>query len=420
MASPTLLANKTLTTGHGSITPSEHDSSRKMKAAAWNGKKTIEMEDRDIPVVTDGTDVIVQVTSTCICGSDLHLYLNAMPGMQKHDVMGHEFMGVVHDVGPEVKNLQKGDRVVAAFDIGCGNCVYCKDQQFSLCDTTNPSGLQEKLYGHRTAGLHGYSHLTGGYEGGQAEYARVPFADLNALKVPNDMPDRKVILLSDVLSTAWHATELGDVHEGDIVAIWGAGPVGILAAQCSFARGAKQVIMIDNVPFRLQFVKDKVPGVQTINFSEKSVKEGLNELCEHGPHVAIEAVGFHYCKSWTHKIQMALMLETDPSEMLNEILTCVRKGGRVSIVGVYAGFTNGFNIGALMEKGLTVKAGQTPCQKYWHHLLKLIQEGKLQPEVVITHEMDLDEAPKGYQIFNDKTDGCVKVVMHPRGAPVVA
>ncbi|GAQ85860.1 Sorbitol dehydrogenase [Klebsormidium nitens] len=393
----------------------KHDESRTMKAIAWMGKKSVHVSDKPVPLITDPHDAIIKVTATAICGSDLHIFVNAMPGMTKGDILGHEFMGIVQEVGPEVTKFKPGDKVVACFDLGCGQCFYCKRGLWSCCQVTNPSKEQEAMYGDRTAGMHGYSAMTGAYEGGQAEYARVIFADVNLLKVPNDAADEKYLFLSDILPTAWHATELGEVSEGDTVAIWGAGPVGILAAHCAAARGAKRIIMVDNQTYRLDFATSKIPGLETVNFGEKKVMETLKEMTGgHGPDVAIEAVGFHYCKSWTHAIETALMLETDPSEMLNEMIVSVRKGGRISIVGVYAGFTNHFNIGAFMEKQLTMRGGQTPVQKYWHDLKTLIDKGVLDPTMVLTHTLPLDQGPEGYKIFNDKTDGCVKVVLKPQ------
>lgn len=397
-----------------SFTPTKHSESKTHKATEWQGKKTIQVNDHALPLLTDQHDVMLKITATAICGSDLHLYLNAMPGMKKGDVLGHEFMGVVEEVGSAVTKFKKGDRAVASFELGCGQCVFCKHDQFSSCDTTNPSTQQGDLYGDRTAGFHGYSHLTGGFDGGQAEHARVPFGDLNLIKVPSDLSDNQVLFLSDILATGWHATELGNVHDGDSVAIWGCGPVGILAAQCAHIRGAKQIIMIDNQQYRLDFAKSKLSYLQLLNFDDtKDVVKSLKEMTGHGPDVCIEAVGFHYTKTLADKIQMALMLETDPASMLNEMIMACKKRGRLSIVGVYAATVNGLNIGAFMEKGLSMAAGQTPVQAYWFKLLDLIKEGKLTPEMVITHELPLTEAAHGYKIFNDKTDNCVKVVLKP-------
>ncbi|BDA44776.1 Uncharacterized zinc-type alcohol dehydrogenase-like protein [Coccomyxa sp. Obi] len=383
-------------------------------AVAWQGTKKMAIIDAPKPKVTNPGDAIIKVTSSCICGSDLHLYLNAMPGMEKNAIMGHEFMGIIESVGPDVKHFKPGDRVVSSFEMGCGKCFYCQRDIYSGCDSTNFSTTEEKLYGQHTAGFHGYTNLTGGHPGGQAQYAHVLYADVNLLKVPSNLPDKKVVLLSDILPTAWHANELGGVGKGDRVAIWGAGPVGILAAHCAFFRGAERVVLIDGVADRLQFAKTHIPRVETINNNEKKVPEALKQILgPDAPDVSIEAVGFHYCKSWVHKFEMATMLETDPSEVLNEIIYCTRKGGRIGVVGVYSGYTNHYNIGAFMEKGLSMAAGQTPVQKYWKDLLKYIEEGKLTPEMVITHDLPLSQAPEAYKSFNEKTDGCIKVVLHP-------
>ncbi|KAK9840580.1 hypothetical protein WJX81_002855 [Elliptochloris bilobata] len=388
---------------HVTISP-KHDTNVQMLAAEWHGAKSIKVNSRPKVLVTDPDDVVLKVTSTCICGSDLHLYLGVMPGMHSGMSLGHEFMGIVESKGPNVKNVKAGDRVVSSFDIACGQCFFCEKGSYSACDTTNNSEVEGMLYGHKTAGFHGYSDLTGGWEGGQAEFARVPFGDMNLLKVPDNLTDDEVVLLSDVLPTAWHACELGFVGDGDIVAIWGAGPVGMLAAHCAKARGAARVILIDNVADRLSFAQAKIPGLEVIDFGKEKTLDALKRMTEHGPDVCIEAVGFHYCKTMLSRIQMALKLETDPSEILNELIYSCRKAGRISIVGVYSGFTNGLNIGAFMEKGLCMRAGQTPVQKYWHALLKMIQEKKLDPTIVITHHMPLAEATRGYKIFNDKKE----------------
>ncbi|PSC68261.1 Sorbitol dehydrogenase [Micractinium conductrix] len=297
-------------------------------------------------------------------------------------------------VGPEVRDRQVGDRVVCAFDIACGKCFYCQRQLYTSCDSTNPSKEQELMYGHRSGGFFGYSHMTGGWDGGQAEYVRVPFADLNTLKVPANLTDEQVILLSDILPTAWHGCEMGEVGRGDRVAIWGSGPVGMLTAHCAFVKGAERVILIDKEEDRLQFAREKIPRVETINFN----------------------VGFHYTNSWLHWFETALKLETDPSEILNELIQCCRKGGRVSIAGAYAGYANHFNIGAMMEKCLTMRGGQTPVQKYWKQLLQMVQEGTLDPTFVITTRLPLEQASEAYKMFNNKAKGCIKVLMRPGAA----
>ncbi|CAM6083599.1 unnamed protein product [Calypogeia fissa] len=396
------------------ITP-KVDESGHMKAVEWHGKEDIRLNPkRPVPLITDPTDIVLKVTSTCICGSDLHLYLGNMPGMMPGDVLGHEFMGIVQEVGPDVEKLKKGDRVVVCFDIACGKCRFCKQGLYYCCDSTNSSLDMQVLYGSRTAGFFGYSHLTGGYPGGQCEYVRVPLADFNTLKIEDkSIPDEKLVLLSDILPTAWHANELGEVSEGDTVAIWGAGPVGILTAHSAIVRGAKDVVLIDEIDYRLEHAKKKLPSVQTINFKHEKVYDSLRKLYPDGPDVGIDAVGMHDFHSFTHKVQVAMKLHTDTPKVVNEIVYNVRKGGRISIIGAYGGVINGFMFGAFMEKHMTMRGGQTPVQKYWPHLLKMVLDGVLQPEMVITHQPPLDKAPQMYKIFNEKSDGCIKVVMHP-------
>ncbi|KFM26394.1 S-(hydroxymethyl)glutathione dehydrogenase [Auxenochlorella protothecoides] len=339
------------------------DETRTMKSVQWFGTKDIRVVEVPVPKVTDEGDVILRVTTTAICGSDLHFYNGAMPGMKKGDIVGHEFMGVVEAAGPNVKKFSVGDRVVVAFDIG---------------------------------------------------------SDVNCLKVPEGMPDDKVIFLSDIMPTGWHGAECGQVGEGDNVAIWGAGPVGLLAAQSCYVRGAAKVAIIDSEQYRLDYAVAKLPGIHTVNFKEVKVLEALHKIFPvgPGPDVAIEAVGLHYATSWLHKIEKALMLETDPSEVLNEMIEATRKHGRISVIGAYAGYCNHFNIGAFMEKSMTMSGGQTPCQKYWPTLVKLMQaspflEGKLDPTIVKTHELPLEQAPEAYKMFDEKTDEVVKVVLKP-------
>ena len=322
----------------------------------------------------------------------------------------------MHEVGDAVQHLKKGDRVVCCFDIACGKCDTCRKGLFTLCDATNDSAAQEALYGDKSGGFFGYSHLTGGWAGGQADYVRVPFAEQNLLKVPATHDDLDVLLLSDVLSTAWHACEMGEVGRGDVVAIWGAGPVGILAAQCAQHRGAAHVVLIDPEGYRLEFAERRLDPrtLCTVNARQEDVAKKVRACFPHGPDVCVEAVGFHYASSLLHKTEMALKLETDPADMMNEIFTTVRKGGRVSVVGVYLGYVNHFNFGCFMEKGLTMKAGQTPVQRYWKTLLEKVVKKELDPRVVITHELPLEEAAQAYKVFNDKEDGCVKVVLHTK------
>ncbi|KAJ3040706.1 hypothetical protein HDV00_010599 [Rhizophlyctis rosea] len=399
--------------GGCTITPIR-DTERTMKALEWHGTRDMRVIERPVPKVTDPGDVILKVTATAICGSDLHMYLNYTPGLRRGDVVGHEFMGIVEDAGSGVKNIRKGDRVVTAFDIGCTSCQFCsKHKLFSSCDNTNDSVKQEALYGHKTAGMFGYTHLTGGWDGGQAQYVRVPFADTNTLKLPDSLPDKKALFLSDILPTGWHAAEMGEVGEGQTVAIWGCGPVGMLAAASSHYKKAGRIILIDQEQYRLDYAKKHLPYVETINIRDRSALEQLREMVPHGPDVAIEAVGFHYARSPMHRAQMLVGIETDPSEILNEMIMAVRKGGLISIVGVYVGLTNGFNIGAFMEKGLRMAGGQTPVQRYWPTLLPLVESGELDPSFVVTHEVPLEKGPEMYKIFNDKMDNCVKVMLRP-------
>ncbi|GBF89541.1 zinc-type alcohol dehydrogenase [Raphidocelis subcapitata] len=402
------------------LTVAARGSGAEMRAVTWQGKHAVAVKSVPAPAVTDSTDAILRITSTAICGSDLHLYVHAMPGMKAGDVLGHEAMGVVEEVGPDVTSLRPGDRVAVCFDIcGCGGaCFFCSRGLYSSCAASNPSRVQAEMYGQPTGGFFGYSHLTGGWQGGQAERLRVPVADSNCLKLPDDVPDNQAVLLTDILPTAWHANELGEVGAGDVVAIWGAGPVGILAAHCAQHRGARRVILIDPAQYRLDFAAARLPGLETLNPTKgKGAVAALYEMTagEPGgaPDVVIDAVGMHYASSLAHKAQMALQLETDSPEAINECIRCVRKGGRVSIVGAYAGWTNAFMIGAFMEKQLTMRGGQTPVQKYWGALLEKVRSGALNPALVVTHTLPLEEAPAGYEMFNAKRpeDGCIKVVL---------
>jgi threonine dehydrogenase-like Zn-dependent dehydrogenase len=325
------------------------DPSQPMKALAWMGKNTVQVIDVPKPIIVEDKDVIVKVTGSTVCGSDLHLLHGTVIELEKGDILGHEFCGIVDEVGPAVTKVKKGDRVVASFQIACGDCYYCKDKISSQCDKTNANTIEHGMYGGRTAGMFGYSHFTGGFAGGQAEYTRVPFGDVNLLKLPDDVPDEKGLYLSDVVSTSWNCVVDTGVKEGDVVGIWGAGPIGQMAADFCFINGAKRVIMIDS-NWRLDLVKEKHPNVETVDFSQlKGVKGVVNKMKEmtdgHGLDVALECVAGEYPKGWLHTIELAAGLETDTSEILNEMIESVRSYGRVGITGVYVGYTNHFNIG---------------------------------------------------------------------------
>jgi len=400
-------------TGHEGIkfptTNYKPDPVNKMCAIEFHGNKDMRTVIRPRPMITDPTDAVIRVTTSTVCGSDLHLYHNEMMGLEKHDILGHECVGIVTEIGPEVKNVKVGDRVAISFDIACGQCMFCQKGQFTLCRCTNPSTPMDKLYGQRIGGAFGYTHLLGGYEGAQAEFVRVPIADVNLLKIPDSLPDEKAILLSDIACTGWHANELGEVGPGSIVAVWGCGPVGLMAIMWAKFRGASRVIAIDNVPYRLK-VAQEVLGAEIINFSEKDVVATIHEMEPLGPDVCIEAVGFRYAKSLIHKAERAVRVESDTPEILTECIKACRKGGIVSIVGDYYSMTNQFPIGALMEKGLTMRGSQAFVQKYWKQLLQYFVNGDVDPSFVITHQVPLEQAPEAYRIFDLKQDNAIKIL----------
>jgi threonine dehydrogenase-like Zn-dependent dehydrogenase len=382
-----------------------------MNAIVWHGKYDVRCDEKPRPCITDPRDIILKVTACTICGSDLHLYKGTMLGMHDGDILGHEFMGIINEVGDEVKNFKKGQRVVVAFDIACGSCPHCKRQEFTGCETTNPSRLQASMYGHKTAAMYGYSHLTGGVPGGQAEFVRVPYADVNCLAIPDDVPDEKALYLSDIIPTSWYANECGEVGEGDTVAIWGLGPIGLLAARWAQIRKASKIIGIDKVPERLNLARQL--GIDIIDFSKEKVVEVLHAMAPGGVDAGLECAGFDYPTTYTDAIEQTLGIADDSSDILTEIISCVRHSGRVSIIGVYAGKANHFPIGALMEKSLKVRGGQTPVQKYWKDLLAKMRSGEFDPSFVVTHKGKLSDSPELFKKFNDKQDGVVKVFLRP-------
>ncbi len=392
-----------------------------MKALCWYGTNDVRVENVPDPKILNPGDVIVKITSTAICGSDLHLLDGFMPTMEKGDILGHEPMGEVVEVGKEVKKLKKGDRVVVPFTISCGECFFCQKELYSLCDTSNPNAeIAREAMGMSPAGLLGYSHMLGGFAGGQAEYLRVPFADVGPLKIPEELPDEKVLFLSDIFPTGYMAAENAEIEEGDTVAVWGCGPVGQFTIQSAWMLGAGRVIAIDHVPERLTMA-EKHGKAETINFLEgdDSVYDRLMEMTGgRGPDRCIDAVGTEAHGSGSFdavldKAKAAVFLGTDRPHVLREAIMCCRKGGTVSIPGVYIGFLDKVPFGAAMNKGLTLKMGQTHMPKYMAPLLERIQEGEIDPSFVITHRLPLDEAPEGYKIFRDKEDSCIKVVLKP-------
>jgi threonine dehydrogenase-like Zn-dependent dehydrogenase len=390
-----------------------------MKATCWIGRNTVEVENVPDPQILNSRDAIVKITSTAICGSDLHLYDGYIPTMKRGDVLGHEFMGEVVEKGRGVGNLEVGDRVVVPFPIACGNCNACQAELYSLCENSNPNArLAEKVFGFPTAGIFGYSHLTGGFAGGQAEYARVPFADVGPIKIDNGIPDESVLFLSDIFPTGYMGAELCDIKDGDVIAIWGAGPVGQFAAASAKMLEAERVIVIDRFDYRLAHAR-KHTGVETLNYENvDSVPETLKELTGgRGPDACIDCVGMeshHHGPLYAYdRAKQTTRLETDRPFAIREAIMSCRNGGIISIMGVYGGFVDKFPIGALMNRGLTIKTGQCHVQRYMRPLLERIQNGDIDPSFVVSHVLELSDAPLGYELFKHKRDDCLKVVLKP-------
>jgi threonine dehydrogenase-like Zn-dependent dehydrogenase len=382
------------------------------------GKTDVQVKEVPDPKILNQRDAIVRITATAICGSDLHLYNGFVPSMMKGDIMGHEFMGEVVEVGSDVRNLRAGDRVVVPFPIACGGCLSCQQQMFSLCENSNPNaGMAEQLWGHSPAGIFGYSHLTGGYAGGQAEYARVPFADVGPIKVPDELEDEQVLFLSDIFPTGYMAAEACNIQPGDTVAVWGCGPVGQFAIKSAYLLGAERVIAIDRFEYRLRMAREKA-GAETLNYEEVNVLEAIKEMTGgRGPDACIEAVGLEAHSSGMEylydRAKQAMMLETDRPIALREAIQACRNGGTVSVSGVFGGFIDKFPMGSFMNRSLTMKTGQTHVQRYLQPLMERIQKGEIDPRFIITHRMKLSDAPQGYEIFKHKQDECMKVVLRP-------
>lgn len=390
-----------------------------MRALCWHGTGDVRVDTVPDPKIQDPRDIIIKVTSTGICGSDLHLLDGFMPTMEKGDILGHEPMGIVAEVGSAITNLKVGDRVVIPFTLACGSCFFCQKGLFSCCDTSNPNAdMARKLMGHSPAGLFGFSHLLGGFAGGQAEYMRVPYADVGPLKIESDLPDEKVLFLSDIFPTGYMAAENCGIEPGDTVAVWGCGPVAQFAIKSAWMLGAGRVIAIDRVPERLEMAR--VDGkAETINFDTEAVYDKLQEMTQgRGPDRCIDAVG---CEAHAtgaidavmDKVKTSVMLGTDRAHALRQAIYCCRKGGTVSVPGAYVGFPDKIPFGAFMNKGLTMKSGQTHMQRYMKPLLQKIEAGEIDPSFVITHRIPLEKAPVAYRHFLNKTEGCIKVVLKP-------
>jgi threonine dehydrogenase-like Zn-dependent dehydrogenase len=383
------------------------------------GRNTVKVENVPDPEILNGQDAIVKITSTAICGSDLHLYDGYIPTMKKGDILGHEFMGEVVDVGGLVTKLKVGDRVVVPFPIACGNCNACVQGLYSVCENSNPNAaMAEKLMGHSPAGIYGYSHMLGGFPGGQAEYARVPFADVGPIKIENGIPDEQVLFLSDIFPTGYMGAEMCDIKRGDIVAVWGAGPVGQFAIASAYMLGAERVIAIDRFPYRLRRAAEKA-GAETINYEETDVLEALREITAgRGPDSCIDAVGMeaHHGNPAIYaydRAKQATRMETDRPFAIREAIMACKNGGTISVIGVYGGFIDKFPMGSLMNRSLTVRTGQCHVQRYMKPLLKRITNGEIDPSFVVSHRMDLDDAPRGYEMFKNKEQECNKVVLKP-------
>jgi threonine dehydrogenase-like Zn-dependent dehydrogenase len=392
-----------------------------MRANVWSGRNTVQVENVPDPKILNRKDAIVRITSTAICGSDLHLYDGYIPTMEKGDILGHEFMGEVVETGPDVQRLEVGDRVVVPFPIACGDCEACLREEFSVCQNSNPNaGMAEKMFGHPTAGIYGYSHLTGGYAGGQAEYARVPFADVGPIKIEEDLADEQVLFLSDIFPTGFMGAEMAEPAPDKVIAVMGAGPVGQFAIASARLLGAEHVIAVDKEPYRLRMAREEAGATATINFDEQpDVVEELKEMTGgRGPDSVIDAVGMEatHGHAGIHaydRVKQATRMETERPHALRDAIMACRPGGIVSVIGVYGGMMDKFPAGAFMNKGLTMRTGQCHVQRYMKPLLDRVVAGDIDPSFVVTHRMDLGRAPEGYETFKNKRDECVKVVLKP-------
>jgi len=389
-----------------------------MKANCWMGRRDVRVEEVPDPVILNERDVIVKVTNTAICGSDLHLFNGFIPTMKRGDVLGHEFMGEVVEKGRAVKTLDIGDRVVVPFPIACGHCLQCEREMYSLCENANPNAwMAESLFGYAPCGIFGYSHMLGGYPGGQAQYVRVPFADVGPLKVPDQLEDEQALFLSDIFPTGYMAAEACGIEPGDTIAVWGCGPVGQFAIKSAYLLGAERVIAIDRIEYRMDVARRRA-GAETLNYEETDIREALREMTGgRGPDHCIDCVGLEGhapgLAGAYDKVKTNLMLETDRPVALRQAILACRSGGTISVAGVYGGFLDKFPMGAIVNRSLTIRSGQTHVQRYMRPLLDRIVRGDIDPTFIITHRLSLDDAPRGFELFNDKQDECLKVVLRP-------
>jgi threonine dehydrogenase-like Zn-dependent dehydrogenase len=387
-----------------------------MRANCWMGTRHVEVTDVPDPTILNPRDAIVRITNTAICGSDLHLYNGWIPTMKRGDVLGHEFMGEVVETGKSVSNLKKGDRVVVPFPIACGHCLQCEREMYSLCENTNPNAwMAEKMWGYSPCGIFGYSHMLGGYPGGQAEYARVPFADVGPIKIPEELSDEQVLFLSDIFPTGYMAADMCGIQPGDVVAVFGCGPVGQMAIKSAYLLGADRVIAIDRFDYRMRIARERA-GAETLNYEEVEVPEVLREMTGgRGPDHCIDAVGLEGHAPGLHgaydRVKTSMMLETDRPPALRQAIMACRSGGTVSVAGVYGGFIDKFPIGAIVNRSLTIRSGQCHVQRYMRPLLERIQNGEIDPSFIITHRLPLDRAAEGFDLFMNKEDECLKVVL---------
>jgi len=390
----------------------KYDESRKMIACVYRGKENLKVEEVPVPLVTDPTDAVIKVTASTVCGSDLHLYHGKIPQTFHGDILGHESVGIVDEVGPGVTKVKKGDRVVISAVVACGQCEFCRRNEWSCCDTTNKNKVQEILYGHNQGALFGYSHMVGGYDGCQAEYVRVPFADVNLFPIPNEISDKQALVIADIACTGYHGTELANVKEGDNVVVFGCGPVGLMAQMWSKFRGASHVVAIDVDAQRLDFAKKNF-GSDVINSKEENPIEAVKKRFPLGPNKVIDCVGFRFPDNFLHKVETTLKMETDAPNIVNTAIEICKKNGTVTLIGDYIGYTNHFNIGAMMEKHLTMNGGQLWPHNYYKLIFEALKTGKVDPTVVFTHNFPLSKVAEAYSVFDKHEGGIIKPFLLP-------